>query len=627
MSAAQPGPIRLFFRFIWNAVNFTNHLVFNLIMLFVVFAIIAVISAGMSAKTFTPLKDNTALVLDLQGVLVEQRTIDSFSAAIAEADGSSAREIRLRDVLAVLDAAKTDPKITHLVLSTEGLEANGMAAVREIAAAVKDFKASKKPVYAFANNYEQKQYLIAAQADKVFMDPEGAFFPEGLGRYRLFYREALQEKLGVDVHLFRVGEFKSAAEPYILDAASAESKEADLYWMNDIWQRYLVQMGEARKIAPSAITEAINALPQRLAAVNGNLAQWAINEKWVDGLKTAEQMEQFLVDDGVAFDDENGSFQQIGLTDYLGHSKLQRKSKSASSEKIAVVVAQGEIVDGEQPQGMIGGESTSALIRSARDDEDVKALVLRVDSPGGGVFASEQIRREVELFKATGRPVVVSMANVAASGGYWISMNADTIYADESTITGSIGIFGLMMRAPRGLDKIGVHSDGVSTTPWAGAFDFARAIDEPTKQVIQSVINHGYAQFIGKVAKARKQSPEAINANARGRVWSGAQAKSKGLIDEFGGLKTAIDNAAKRAKLNDFTVQYIETPLSPFEQFIADLSGNSDTQGLVRWASPALMLMQQTAAGKQIRTDMQWLDRNTSGNRPVNAIAHCFCAF
>lgn len=625
MSAAEPGPIRTFFRFIWQAINFTNHLVFNIIMLFVVILIIAAISAGMSSKSFTPLNDNTALVLDLEGDLVEQRTADSISTAIAEAQGDS-REIQLRDILTVIEAAKVDPKISHLVLNTEGFNASGMASVREIAKALQDFKTSKKPIYAFANSYEQKQYLLAAQATKVFMDPEGAFLPEGLGRYRLFYREALQDKLGLDVHLFRVGEFKSAAEPFILDAASTESKEADLYWMNDIWQRYLAQVGKARNIDPAQITLAINELPARLDAVKGNLAQWAVNEKWIDGLKTAYEMEHYLVLQGVAEDQDNHTFQQIDFMEYLGHVQ-SRKIGGQNQDIVAVVVAQGEITDGEQPPGTVGGESTSALIRAAREDDSVKALVLRVDSPGGGVFPSEQIRREVELTKAAGKPVVVSMANVAASGGYWISMNADKIYADESTITGSIGIFGLMVRAPRALEKIGVHSDGVTTTPWGGAFDISRPMDEPTKQVIQSVINHGYSQFVGRVSKARKQSYENIDANARGRVWSGAQAKEKGLVDALGGLSDAVADAASRAKLkkDQYDVEYIESPLSPFEQFMENLARNSATQGLVRSLAPALTFINQTQMGGRVSADLLWLNRNSS--KPINAVAHCFCEF
>lgn len=628
MSAAQPGPIRVFFGTLWSIVNFTNHLVFNLIMLFILLAIIAVVSAGMSAKSFTPLQEKTALVLDLDGVLVEQRTIDTISSALAEAQGEGEREIRLRDVLRVIEAAKTDPKITHLLIKTDGFAVQGMASAREIVAALQDFKTSKKPVYAFAENYEQKQYLLASQADKVFLDPDGSFFLEGLGRYRLFYREALEDKLDLNVHLFRVGEFKSAAEPFILDAASAESKEADLFWMNDIWQRYLQQIGKARGLKAEAITQAIDQLPARLAAANGDLAQMALNEKWIDGLKTSYEMEEYLVEQGVAFDDDNNSFRQIGMVDYLGHANNARMTRPQKDSTVAVVVAQGEISDGEQPQGAVGGVTTSELIRAAREDEAVKALVLRVDSPGGAVFGSEQIRREVALTKAAGKPVVVSMANVAASGGYWISMNADRIYADESTITGSIGIYGLMVRAPRTLEKLGIRSDGVTTTPWGGAFDISRPMDEPTKQVIQSVIERGYNQFIGKVAKARDLSTAQVDDNARGRVWSGAQAKEKGLVDAFGGLNTAINDAASRAKLgkDSFNVEYIETPLTPFEQFIANLAGNSETQGLVRWASPALGLLQQTGLGKQVHADLKWLDRNTTG-KPVNALAHCFCVF
>lgn len=627
MSEAQPGPIRTFFRFIWNLINFTNHLVFNLIMLLIIFLIIGVIAAGFSAKSFEPLRNNTALILDLKGQLVEQRTVDSLSAALAQWQGDASQEIQLRDVLAVLERAKTDPKITHVLLNTEGFDVMGMASLRELAKALQDFKTSKKPVYAFATGYEQKQYLLAAQADKVFMDPDGGMMFEGLGRYRLFYREALQDKLGVDVHLFRVGEFKSAAEPFILDAASKESKEADLFWMNDIWQRYLDQIATARKIDKAQIVQAINEMPVRIEAVKGDLAQWALNEKWVDGLKTSQQMEQFMLDQGVAKDEDNFTFQQISFTEYLGHVRNQNLRATVNPSQVAIVVAQGEITSGEQPAGSIGGESTAALIREARENEDIKALVLRVDSPGGEVFPSEQIRREVVLTQAAGKPVVVSMANVAASGGYWISMNADKIYADESTITGSIGIFGLMIRIPKTLAKIGIHADGVSTTPWAGAFDMSRPIDENTAMVIQSVINHGYSQFIGKVSKARQQTYEQIDANARGRVWSGAQAKEKGLVDAMGGLRDAVQDAAKRAKLKEgnYSIEYIEKPMSPFEEFISNLSGNTATSGFVRYLSPAISLLQQTKSGQQINKDLYWL--NSSAQKPINAVAHCLCVF
>lgn len=628
MSDTQAGPIRTFFRFIWNLINFTNQLVFNIIMLLIIFLIIGTIAISMSAKSFEPLKDNTALVLDLKGQLVEQRTVDSLSAALANSQGDSENaEIQLRDVLAVLNQAKTDPKITHVLLNTEGFSVMGMASLRELVEALQDFKKSNKPVYAFAVGYEQKQYLLAAQADKVFMDPEGGMMFEGLGRTRLYYREALQDKLGVDVHLFRVGEYKSAAEPYILDAASQEAKDADLYWMNDIWERYLDQVAKARKIDKAQIVQAINEMPDRLINAKGDLAQWVLNEKWIDGVKTSYEMEQFMLEQGVAEDDESYTFQQISFTEYLGHVKNKNLAKVNKSDQVAIVVAQGEIIYGDKSAGTVGGDSTAALIREVRENEDIKALVLRVDSPGGGVFPSEQIRREVELTKAAGKPVIVSMANVAASGGYWISMNADKIYADESTITGSIGIYGLMIRTPRTLAKIGVHADGVSTTPWANAFDISLPINQPTSQVIQTIIDRGYFQFVSKVSKARKQTYAQIDESARGRVWSGAQAKEKGLVDAMGGLKDAIQEAAKRAKLKEgkYSIEYVEKPLTPFEEFINNIAGNSATQGYVRNLSPAISLLQQTKSGQQITKDLYWL--NTSAQKPVNAIAHCLCEF
>jgi protease-4 len=353
----------------------------------------------------------------------------------------------------------------------------------------------------------------------------------------------------VDVHLFRVGEFKSAAEPYVLDGASPESKEADLFWMSDLWKRHLGELAEARKLPVADLQALIDDLPARVKAVHGDLAQLALDAKLVDGLKTPHEMEELLGDRG-AWDKDDDQFRQVGFDDYLARTEHQRGLDGSDRDaEVAVVVAAGEISGGTQPPGSIGGDSTAELIRQVRTDDKIKALVLRVDSPGGSVFPSEQIRREIALTKEAGKPVVVSMGNVAASGGYWISMNADRIYADPSTITGSIGIFGLWMTGQRALEKIGIHSDGVTTTPLAGAFDPSRALDPEAGEVIQSVIDHGYAQFIGKVAKARGKPAQEIDGIARGRVWSGAQAHERGLVDQLGGLRAAIAEAARLAKL------------------------------------------------------------------------------
>jgi protease-4 len=610
-------------------INFVNTLVFNVFMLVFLLLLIALIGAGIAARSGTgglhAIGEKTALVLDLKGNLVEQYTSSPLSRAWAQASGGDeGRELQLRDVVKVLHAAKTDERIPHVVLLTDGFGTAGFAALRELGAAVRDFRASGKKVYAFGTAMDQKQYYLAAQADKVYLDPEGMLLLEGLGRYRLYYREGLQDKLGVDVHLFRVGEFKSAAEPYILDAASPESREADLFWMNDLWQRYLADVAKARGLTPAVLSSMVDTLPARVQAVNGDLAQLALNEKLVDGLKTPNEVEKLLAEAG-AWDADGASFRQVGLYPYLA----QAKGKAGildPRDKVAVVVAQGEITDGKQPQGTVGGDSTSELIRQAREDDKVKALVLRVDSPGGGVFPSEQIRREIALTKEAGKPVVVSMGNVAASGGYWISMNADRIYADPSTITGSIGIFGLWMSAPRGLDKIGVHSDGVGTTPLSGAFDPTRSLDPDAATVIQSVIERGYAQFIGKVAAARGSLPEKVDAIARGRVWSGAQARERGLVDTLGGLREAQAEAAKLARLkaDDFQVEYVEKPLSPFEQVFLDMSRTDVLAGMVRGIGPGLLGVDAETRAR-IERELAWLRPAARGGMPVRALAHCLC--
>ncbi|MEO8161523.1 MAG: signal peptide peptidase SppA, partial [Arenimonas sp.] len=566
-------------------INFANTLVFNLVMIVVVLVVFALVSVGMAARngstSLQAARDHTALVIDLKGTLVEQYSSAPFERALAQASGSDeGRELQLRDLVRALQVAKDDANIQRVVLLTDGFNVAGFAALRELGAALREFRAGGKQVVAYGSLMDQKAYYLAAQANEVYLDPEGGVMLEGLGRYRLYYREALQDKLGVDVRLFRVGEYKSAAEPYILDAASPEAREADLFWMNDLWKRYEAEVAQARKLKPEDIDAIVTALPQTVQAAKGDMAQVALNAKLVDGLKTPHELETMLAQRG-ARDEDADSFRQVELYPYLSQHS-DNPGLLGGKSKIAVVVAQGEISDGKQPQGTVGGDSTSELIRQAREDDDVKALVLRVDSPGGSVFPSEQIRREIALTKEAGKPVVVSMGNVAASGGYWISMNADRIYADPSTITGSIGIFGLWMSAPRALEKIGVHSDGVTTSPLAGVFDPTRALDPNAAILIQSVIDHGYAQFIGKVAAARGSVPEKIDSIARGRVWSGAQAKERGLVDVLGGLREAQAEAAKLARLGakDYRVEYVEKPMSAFDQIFLDMSKRASTAGL-----------------------------------------------
>ena len=626
------NPIASFFIGLWDVMNFTRRLILNLVFfgLLLLLLMVFVAAMGMSASSTKVLQDRTTLVIAPEGRLVEQFSTDPVSRALGKALGdSNAEELQLRDLIRAIEAARDDKKIERVVLNLDKLQPSGFASMREVAAALQDLRAAKKQVVAYSENLSQSQYLLAAQADEVYLDPMGSLLLEGLGRYRQYFRTGLQEKLGVDVHLFKVGEFKSAAEPYVLDAASPQAKEADLFWMNDVWQRYLGDIAKARKLDPAQLAAGIDTLPEGIAAVEGDLARFALQQKLVDGLKTREEVQALLTERGEADSDADGGYRQIALNDYLLQVDA-RRSPMDSRPQVAVVVAEGEIAGGDLPAGRVGGESTSALLRAARDDDDVKAVVLRVDSPGGEVFASEQIRREVDALKAAGKPVVVSMGDMAASGGYWISMNADRIYADESTITGSIGIFGMIPNFARSLDKIGVHTDGVGTTRFAGAFDVTRPMDPAVGQVIQSIINKGYADFTGKVAQARNKPVEAIDEVARGRVWSGAQAKERGLVDAFGGLKAAVADAANRAKLGDaekFRVRYIEKSATPFSQFMTGFAGSRMGAWMLADSGVARMLLARSMP--ELDTQLRFVedavkDRNGT---PVKSLAYCFCGF
>ena len=620
------GPIARLVIGLWDAVNFSRRLVFNILFLMVMVFVLVAMFGG---NKITPPKDRSTLVIAPQGRLVEQFSCDAISRAFSRAtQGNDCRELRLRDVLRVLEAARTDKRIERVVLELDEFQPGGFASLREVAAALAKLRAGGKQVVAYGDNYTQGQYLLAAEANEIYLDPmsQGGVMLEGLAAYRQYFREGLENKLGVDMHLFKVGEFKSAAEPYVLDAASPESKQASLFWMADVWQRMLADIGKARKIDPVLLAARIDAMPEQVTAANGDMAQLALSQKLVDGLKTREEVEALLTERGVADDSAEGGYRQVSIDSYLKHLDVALPP-AGMRPQVAVVVAEGEIAGGDLPPGKVGGESTASLLREARDDENVKAVVLRVNSPGGEVFASEQIRREMAALKDAGKPVVVSMGDVAASGGYWISMNADRIYADPSTITGSIGIFGLFPTADRALDKIGVHTDGVGTTRYAGAFDITRPLDPGVATVVQSVIDKGYRDFTGKVATARGRSVEQIDEVARGRVWSGEQAKARGLVDAFGGLNAAVTDAAARAKLgkpDTWQTSYIEQSGKPFAQMFGGFVQSRAGLAMLRASGIGESLMVQHV---KAQAPLRLLDTviQQRGNVRVLPLAHCFC--
>lgn len=624
------GPILGLLTGLWDAMNFVRRLILNVAFFALVFFFIAAL--GASRPRVMPVDDRSTLVIAPEGSLVEQYSVDPTSRALAQALGDRRNsEVQLRDLLQVLTAAKTDRRIERVLLRVDRMQFSGYASIREVAKALADLRASGKQVIAFGESFDQAQYLLAAQANEVYLDPMGGILLEGLGRYRQYYREGLQDKLGVDVHLFKVGEYKSAAEPYVLDGASPAAKEADLFWMNDVWQRYLGDIAKARKLDAAALGAGVETMPADIAAVQGDLAKYALGKKWVDGLKTQEEVDDLLVKRGVADDGAEGGFRQVSFGEYLANLNGALPDFGDKGH-VSVVVAEGEIQGGEQPPGTVGGESTAALLREARDDDGTKAVVLRVDSPGGEVFASEQIRREVVALKKAGKPVIVSMGDLAASGGYWISMNADRIYADPSTITGSIGIFGIVPNITHTLEKIGVHTDGVATTSIAGAFDITRPMPPQVAQMMQTVIEKGYRDFTGRVSEARKKPVADVDAVARGRVWTGAQAKERGLVDAFGGLQDALADAAKRAKLGDkpgtYHVRYIERQLTPFERWFGGFATSRSGRALLGHSDVARELVAKAAP--QAARDLELFQRavEADGKGPhIRTLAYCFCGF
>lgn len=623
------GPIARLIVGSWQALDFTRRLILNALFLLV---LLILLLAMLGSGRLAPLQSRTTLVFAPQGRLVEQYSCDAFSRGLARATRSNdCREVRLRDALRALDAARTDARIERVAVSLDELQPSGFASLNAIAAKLAAIRAAGKQVIAYGDGYSQGQYLLAAQANEIYLDPmsSSGVMLDGLAAYRQYYREALQDKLGVDMHLFKVGTYKSAAEPYVLDAASPAAKEADLYWMGDVWQRLLSMIGRARGIDPALLQRYADTLPEQVVAARGDLAQLALQQKLVTALKTRDEVADLLAERGVADADADGGFRQVGLDTYLQH--LDGALPQADTRpQVAVVVAEGEIAGGNLPPGKIGGDSTSALLRQARDDDDVKAVVLRVSSPGGEVFASEQIRREVAALKDAGKPVVVSMGDVAASGGYWISMDADRIYADPSTITGSIGIFGLFPTIDRTLGKIGVHTDGVGTARYAGAFDITRPLDPGVAATVQAVIDKGYRDFTGKVAKARGKPIEQIDAVAQGRVWSGAQAKERGLVDAFGGLDEAIADAAARAKLGArerWQVRYVEPSTTSFSDWLGDFMQSRAGLALLRTSGAGDLLLASRLHALQQAAPLRFVQTALERRGParVTALAYCFC--
>jgi protease-4 len=550
---------------LWQGIEFFRKLVLNIVFFVIFFYLINLVAC--QAPT---VPSSTVLVLAPQGTIVEQLSpirvdpLDPIS-------GMEERETLLKDLLDALEAGREDSRVKVLLLELDGLGSAGLTKLQDLAAALEGFKKSGKKVIATADYYSRNSYYLAAHADEIYMHPMGVLVLEGYSRYRQYYKEGL-DKLDVDVNIFRVGKYKSFVEPYMRNNMSEEDKESAIRWLGVLWESYLQDVAAARKIKVEALNDYVDRFNDHLAETGGQTALMAKNAGLIDYAAPRDLLTRRLIE--IAGEDKDThSFNRIDYEDYLEALTLDRWGDNESGKVIGVIVASGSILDGHQPPGTIGGDSTAELIREARKDEDVKAILFRVDSGGGSVFASEVIRRELELAQKDGKAVVVSMGSVAASGGYVISMAADQVWAYPTTITGSIGILGIFPTFQKTLKKyLGIQVDGIGTNKWAGALRFDREMSPEIKEALQRLIDKGYADFINLVAKVRNMTPAQVDEIAQGRVWIGSDAFKLGLVDRLGGMSDALDSAAQLAKLEKpYKLKYFRKKPGLWDNFLSQL--------------------------------------------------------
>ncbi|HAS6396103.1 TPA: signal peptide peptidase SppA [Vibrio vulnificus] len=555
--------ISLVFKGIWKAITFVRLALTNLIFLLSVALVYFIYFYG--HDTQPQVEQPSALVLNLSGPIVEQslyiNPMDSFTSSLFGEE--IPKENVLFDVVDTIRYAKDDEKITGLVLSLRDMPETNLTKLRYIAKALNEFKASGKPIYAIGAFYNQSQYYLASYADKIYLAPDGGVMLKGYSAFNLYYKTLL-EKLDVTTHVFRVGTYKSAIEPFVRDDMSPAAKESATRWLTQLWGAFVDDVANNRNIDPKTLNPSMEEFLSQLKSVNGDLAALSIKLGLVDELATRQQLRAQLAEKFGASGDD--SYKAISYYDYRA---TMRDNFDANADDIAIVVASGTIMDGQQPRGTVGGDTVAGLLRQARNDDKVKAVVLRVDSPGGSAFASEVIRNEVQALKDAGKPIVVSMSSLAASGGYWISMSADKIIAQPTTLTGSIGIFSVITTFEKGFNKLGIYTDGVGTSPFSGE-GISTGLSKGASQAFQMGIEHGYQRFISLVGDNRALSLDAVDKVAQGRVWTGYDALQHGLVDQIGDFDDAVAEAAKMAQLENYNLYWVEEPLSPTEQFIQE---------------------------------------------------------
>lgn len=608
------------FKNLWYGLDLSRKIFLNFVFFLVLILIIsAIASSGGKVKV----ENGVALVLQPNGVIVEQLTYkDPIDQAMQEATGNEdTPETSLYDLIEAIENAKDDKRITSLVISTNYLWGAGVTKLQDLAVAIEDFKTSEKKVIAFGDNFSQSQYYLASLADEVILSSQGEVFLTGFARVGTYFKSFL-DKLGVNVHVFKVGTFKSAVEPFIRDNMSDEAKEANRAWMGDLWNEFQKDIAERRSLTTDDVASYINNFKENLIANNGNGAKVALDSGLVDGLMSRIEFREKMIE-LVGLDEKTNSFKNISHSNYLKAIRSPLEYINPKTQKVAVITAKGNILDGEHKEGSIGGDTVARLIRNTRNDETVKAIVLRVDSGGGSAFASEVIRRELVKAQEQGIKVVASMGDVAASGGYWISATSDEIWAKPSTITGSIGIFGMFPTFEKPLNDWGIYRDGVGTTKYANPVDAGQPLSEDVAEIIQTTINAGYDSFLDLVARGRNMTKEDVDKIAQGRVWSGQKAKELGLVDNLGSLQDAIKSAASLAGLDKYDVLKVKRTLTENEKFLKELFNQS--QVIELFEEQQQVNVKPSLQGRLLNQVSETVNALNLWNDPNNAYATCFC--
>ncbi|ECF0507190.1 signal peptide peptidase SppA [Salmonella enterica subsp. enterica serovar Panama] len=605
-----------FFKWTWRVLNFVREMVLNLFFIFLVLVGVGIwmqIGNGSNSEQTA----RGALLLDISGVIVDKPSTNHRLGALGRqlfgASSDRLQENSLFDIVNAIRQAKDDRNITGIVLDLKNFTGADQPSMRYIGKALREFRDSGKPVFAVGENYSQGQYYLASFANKIWLSPQGQVDLHGFATNGLYYKTLL-DKLKVSTHVFRVGTYKSAVEPFIRDDMSPAAREADSRWIGELWQNYLHTVSANRQISPQQLFPGAQAIIDGLTSVGGDTAKYALDHKLVDALASSADVEKALTKQFGWSKTEN-NYRAISYYDY------SLKTPADTGGTIAVIFANGAIMDGEETPGNVGGDTTASQIRDARLDPKVKAIVLRVNSPGGSVNASEVIRAELAAARAAGKPVVVSMGGMAASGGYWISTPANYFVASPSTLTGSIGIFGVINTVENSLSSIGVHSDGVSTSPLAD-ISMTKALSPEVQQMMQLSIEYGYKRFITLVADARKRTPEQIDKIAQGHVWTGEDAKANGLVDSLGDFDDAVAKAAELAKLKQWHLDYYQD-----EPTVLDMVMDSMTGSVRAMLPEAIQVMLPAPLVSAANTVKAEGDKLAVFNDPQNRYAFCLtCA-